>query len=177
MIFTTSLSVTVTPPLDGLAVSIALPAPTYSNEWEEAICKLCLEKYAVLPNPTSLFRFWTKVTVEIPFEGNVASSTVYNIGAVIAVPSAVVPPPTGAANVIDGGESVVYWNPVVMMLTPVTSPCALILPVNCAAIAFPGPVGWVTVIAGAVEYPEPGFVIVTPWTEKYFSLKYIDCPL
>ena len=80
----------------------------------------------------------------------------------IAVPVAVTPPPTGESNVSTGGESVVYWNPVVMILTPVTSPCALMLPVNCAAIAFPGPVGSVTVIPGAVEYPVPGFVIVTP---------------
>ena len=43
---------------------------------------------------------------------------------------AVTPPPTGAAKVTTGGVSEVYWNPVVIILTPVTSPCALILEVN-----------------------------------------------
>ena len=61
---------------------------------------------------------------------------------------AVTPPPTGAAKVTTGGVSEVYWNPVVIILTPVTSPCALILEVNCAVIAFPGPVAvevtWLT---------------------------------
>ena len=64
---------------------------------------------------------------------------------------AVTPPPTGAAKVTTGGVSEVYWNPVVIILTPVTSPCALILEVNCAVIAFPGPVAAVTLTAGAVE--------------------------
>ena len=44
----------VTPPRLGVAVTIWLPAPTYSNVWELATILLPWEKYAVEPTPTAL---------------------------------------------------------------------------------------------------------------------------